>query len=158
MISFVLLGQNENYNNILKPFNILKGFYFFEEENKKSHPIGCDFLCDYCAESASITETTFFTTISPLKCFLRLEENFTFPAFRAKRVWSRPTPTFLPAMIFVPRCRTIIEPTFADCPSASLVPKYFGFESRRFFAEPPAFLCAIVLNVIHGMDHVYCNY
>ena len=94
--------------------------------------------------SPVITETIFLGTVFPLKCYFRLLENFTTPDVNANKVWSFPTPTFVPAIILVPRCLTMIEPTCADCPSASFVPKYLGFESRRFFAEPPAFLCAIM--------------
>src|SRR3989344_6931030 len=44
----------------------------------------------------------------------------------------------------VPRWRTIIAPGCALWPSESLIPRYFGFESLKFLAVPPAFLCAIL--------------
>ena len=89
--------------------------------------------------------TVFFTTVFPLKEVFLFEPNLTVPGLRAKRVWSRPTETFVPAMMAVPRWRTIIEPDWAIWPSASLIPRYFGFESLKFLAVPPAFLCAICM-------------
>ena len=91
-----------------------------------------------------MTFTTFLTAVRPLKEILRLEPNLTVPFFREKRVWSRPVDTFVPAIMTVPRWRTITEPACAFCPSASLMPRYFGFESLKFLAVPPAFLWAIL--------------
>ena len=79
-------------------------------------------------------------TVFPSKFIFLFDVNFTIPSLTAKRVWSLPTSTFLPGMIFVPRWRTIIEPDLAVTPSASLMPKYFGFESLKFLADPAAFL------------------
>jgi hypothetical protein len=96
------------------------------------------------------------TTVLPSKCSFLVLRKFIFPGFRAKRVWSLPTPTFLPAIILVPLWRTITDPTLAVSPEYSLVPRYFGFESRRFFAEPPAFLCAIIVyNVSMNIAELY---
>src|SRR3989344_8780109 len=52
---------------------------------------------------------------------------------------------FLPGSILDPRCRTIISPIETFCPSARLTPRYFGFESFRFLAVPPAFVVAMKL-------------
>jgi len=87
--------------------------------------------------------TTFTFLEVPSKfCFL-FEPYFTIPSFKAKTEWSLLSLVFVPAVKLVPLCRTRIEPAFAVCPSYNLTPKYLGFESRRFLAEPPAFLCAI---------------
>src|SRR3989344_2330649 len=88
-------------------------------------------------------------TLRPSKFVLRLERKCTVPAVCAKSVWSTPTPMFLPAMIAVPRWRTIISPIPAFWPSARLTPRYFGFESFRLCAVPPAFVWAIVLNTVY---------
>jgi len=71
------------------------------------------------------------------------------PPIRENIVWSFPRRTLFPGKIFVPRWRTKIEPAFAFSPANSLVPKYLGLLSRRFFAEPPAFLCAIRYTLSH---------
>lgn len=80
----------------------------------------------------------------PVKFVLRRVRKETLPEATAKSVWSRPTRTFLPASIFVPRWRTITIPGRAVAPSASFTPRYFGLESVRFFAEPPALVDAIL--------------
>lgn len=61
-----------------------------------------------------------------------------------------PILTFFPAMIFVPLWRTKIEPAWAGWPANNLTPRYFGLESLKFLAVPPAFVCAIIFiyNVI----------
>ncbi len=51
----------------------------------------------------------------------------------------------------VPRWRTKILPGFASCPPKSLTPKYFGLESVRFLAVPPAFLLAIYCSKLADM-------
>src|SRR3989338_5071086 len=85
----------------------------------------------------------------PSKSVFLFERKRTVPADIAKSVWSVPTPIFLPGSIFVPRCRTIISPIPTFCPSARLTPRYFGFESFRLCAVPPAFVWAIVLNTVY---------
>src|SRR3989344_5699179 len=52
--------------------------------------------------------------------------------------------TFLPGKTSEPRCRTSTEPTRAKSPGVTLIPRYFGLESRPFFDEPPAFFVAIL--------------
>lgn len=53
-------------------------------------------------------------------------------------------PTFFPAIIFVPRWRTIIAPTLACAPSDNLIPRYWGFESPRLLTVPADFVVAMV--------------
>jgi hypothetical protein len=45
----------------------------------------------------------------------------------------------------VPRCRTMMPPALTVCPSERFTPRYFGCESLRFLAVPPAFFFAITL-------------
>src|SRR6185437_261110 len=69
--------------------------------------------------------------------------NFTRPVTLAKSVSSEPTPTFVPALIRVPRCRTMIDPPVMTCPANAFTPSRCAFESRPFVELPPPFLCAI---------------
>lgn len=61
-----------------------------------------------------------------------------------------PVSTFLPAMMRVPRWRTMIDPVLAISPSESLTPRYWGFESCKPVAVPADFVSAI--------DNVYYVY
>ena len=78
--------------------------------------------------------------------FLRLllaGSYLTTPVMRAKRVWSRPTPTLLPGNICVPRCLTRMVPALTACPAKRFTPSRFDWLSRPLRLEPPPFLCAI---------------
>src|SRR5579871_1231759 len=67
----------------------------------------------------------------------------TTPVTFANRVSSLPQPTLRPALILVPRCRTITEPPGTNCPPKTLTPSRCEFESRPFLELPNPFLCAI---------------
>lgn len=54
-------------------------------------------------ETLGVTSTVFFITFRPSNRILRVLRNETMPAHLAKRVWSLPTLTFFPGVIFVPR-------------------------------------------------------
>ena len=68
----------------------------------------------------------------------------TAPSTSANSVWSRPTPTFLPAWNLVPRWRTMMLPALTTWPPNTLTPSIFGCESRPLRVEPPPFFCAMV--------------
>src|SRR4051812_1838688 len=77
-----------------------------------------------------------FTRVLPLS-------NITRPASSAKRVQSRPVPTFLPATNFVPRCLTRILPAVTSSPPYRFTPKRLLTLSRPLRTLPCPFLCAI---------------
>src|SRR3984957_3588032 len=69
--------------------------------------------------------------------------NCTTPVTLAKSVSSLPQPTFVPGLILVPRCRTMIEPPGTSWPPKTLTPSRCALESRPFLELPKPFLCAI---------------
>src|ERR1035437_4157693 len=69
--------------------------------------------------------------------------NSTVPVTFANRVSSLPQPTFVPGLILVPRCRTMIDPPGTTCPPNTFTPRRCALESRPFFELPNPFLCAI---------------
>src|SRR5580658_6683689 len=69
--------------------------------------------------------------------------NSTTPVTLAKSVSSLPQPTLVPGLIFVPRCRTMIEPPGTSWPPKTFTPSRCAFESRPFLELPKPFLCAI---------------
>src|SRR6476659_8841352 len=69
--------------------------------------------------------------------------NSTTPVTLAKRVSSFPQPTLMPGLIFVPRCRTIMEPPGTSWPPKTFTPSRCALESRPFLELPKPFLCAI---------------
>jgi len=86
------------------------------------------------------------TILTFLRPSLLYGANFTLPVARAKMVWSRPIPTFVPGCTRVPRCRTMIVPGRTSSPSKRLTPSRLDWESRPFLALPPLFLCAMLLH------------
>ena len=84
--------------------------------------------------------STFTSTLPPV----RVRKDTT-PSAVANRVWSRPTETFSPGFILVPRWRTRMLPARTFWPPKRLTPSRLLSESRPLREEPPAFLCAIVL-------------
>src|SRR5581483_5136396 len=69
--------------------------------------------------------------------------NCTTPVTFANKVSSLPQPTFRPGLIFVPRCRTMMEPPGTNCPPKTFTPSRCALESRPFLELPRPFLCAI---------------
>src|SRR5215469_741892 len=69
--------------------------------------------------------------------------NSTTPVTLANRVSSLPQPTLIPGLIFVPRCRTMIDPPGTSCPPKTFTPSRCALESRPFLELPKPFLCAI---------------
>src|SRR5580700_9732424 len=69
--------------------------------------------------------------------------NSTMPVTLAKSVSSLPQPTFVPGLILVPRCRTMIEPPGTSWPPKTFTPSRCALESRPFLELPKPFLCAI---------------
>src|SRR6476469_8760799 len=69
--------------------------------------------------------------------------NSTVPGTVAKRVSSLPSPTFLPGLYRVPRCRTMIDPPVTNSPENTLIPNRCELESRPFLELPKPFLCAM---------------
>src|SRR3954452_5926473 len=69
--------------------------------------------------------------------------NTTVPVIFAKSVSSLPQPTWLPGLILVPRCRTMMEPPGTSWPPNTLTPSRCALESRPFLELPNPFLCAI---------------
>src|ERR1700683_3353920 len=69
--------------------------------------------------------------------------NSTTPVTLAKSVSSLPQPTFVPGLILVPRCRTMIEPPGTSWPPKTFPPSRCAFESRPFLELPKPFLYAI---------------
>src|ERR1700683_1137187 len=69
--------------------------------------------------------------------------NSTTPVTLANSVSSLPQPTFVPGLILVPRCRTIIEPPGTSWPPNTFTPSRCALESRPFLELPKPFLCAI---------------
>src|SRR6185503_13822634 len=61
----------------------------------------------------------------------------------ANKVSSLPMPTFTPGLIFVPRCRTMIDPPGTNCPPNAFTPNRCELESRPFLELPKPFLCAM---------------
>src|SRR3990170_1647154 len=82
--------------------------------------------------------STFTSTLPPERL-----RNDTMPSAVANRVWSRPTPTFSPAFILVPRWRTRMLPEMTFWPPKRFTPSRWPSESRPLREEPPAFLCAM---------------
>src|SRR5580704_426452 len=74
---------------------------------------------------------------------LVLVRNSTFPLINANKVWSLPTPTFLPGCHLVPRWRAIMFPASTASPPKIFSPRRWPAESRPLREDPPAFLCAI---------------
>ena len=72
----------------------------------------------------------------------------TTPSVNANSVWSFPMPTLSPARNFWPRCRTRMLPAFAGCLGHILIPSLRPAESLPLFEEPPAFLVAIVRQLV----------
>src|SRR5688572_2765831 len=70
--------------------------------------------------------------------------NWTVPSTSAKRVQSRPTPTFRPGWYLVPHWRTRMFPARTNWPPNRFTPRRCPAESRPLRDEPPAFLCAII--------------
>src|ERR1700722_7105844 len=64
----------------------------------------------------------------------------------ANRVSSLPQPTFSPGLIFVPRCRTMMDPLGMYCPPKTLMPSRCAHESRPFLELPKPFLCAMTIS------------
>src|SRR5258708_3002844 len=69
--------------------------------------------------------------------------NSTTPVTLANRVSSLPQPTLRPGLIFVPRCRTMMDPPGTSWPPKTLTPSRCALESRPFLELPKPFLCAI---------------
>src|SRR5580700_11447824 len=69
--------------------------------------------------------------------------NSTTPVTLANNVSSLPQPTFVPGLILVPRCRTMIEPPGTNWPPKTFTPSRCALESRPFLELPKPFLCAI---------------
>src|SRR5882672_1005231 len=69
--------------------------------------------------------------------------NSTTPVTLANSVSSLPQPTFVPGLIFVPRCRTMMEPPGTSWPPKTFTPSRCALESRPFLELPSPFLCAI---------------
>src|SRR5215467_52451 len=69
--------------------------------------------------------------------------NSTTPVTLANSVSSLPQPTFSPGLIFVPRCRTMIDPPGTSWPPKTFTPSRCALESRPFLELPSPFLCAI---------------
>src|SRR5580700_7158492 len=69
--------------------------------------------------------------------------NSTTPVTLANNVSSLPQPTFVPGLILVPRCRTMIEPPGTNWPPKTFTPSRCELESRPFLELPNPFLCAI---------------
>src|SRR5689334_8057644 len=69
--------------------------------------------------------------------------NSTTPVTLANKVSSLPQPTCRPGLIFVPRCRTMMDPPGTSWPPKTFTPSRCAFESRPFLELPNPFLCAI---------------
>src|SRR4249920_1474333 len=78
--------------------------------------------------------------------------NSTTPVTLANSVSSLPQPTFVPGLIFVPRCRTMMEPPGTNWPPKTFMPSRCALESRPFLELPKPFLCAI-----RYLDHDLAN-
>src|SRR5690606_28314892 len=65
------------------------------------------------------------------------------PSIWAKRVKSRPTPTFLQGCHFVPHCLTRMLPAVTNWPAVAFSPRRCERESRPLRVEPCPFLCAM---------------
>src|SRR3984893_9315815 len=78
--------------------------------------------------------------------------NSTTPVTLANSVSSLPQPTFSPGLIWVPRCRTMIEPPGTSWPPKTFTPSRCAFESRPFLELPRPCLCAmphLQLNIVN---------
>src|SRR5438876_8937030 len=69
--------------------------------------------------------------------------NFTRPSIKAKRVQSRPVPTFRPGLNFVPRWRTRMLPAVTNSPPNAFTPSRLLTLSRPLRVLPCPFLCAM---------------
>ena len=88
---------------------------------------------------SSSVNFSIFTIVLPFTLFF---VNFTFPSTKLNKVWSVPIPQFSPGCHFVPRCLAMMFPGRTSSPPYFLMPKNFGFESRPFDVDPPAFFDA----------------
>src|SRR6056297_243824 len=102
------------------------------------------------------------TTLTYLRPCGPFFSNRTLPSDLANSVWSRPTPTLVPAWKRVPRWRTRMLPATTDWPPKSFTPSRLDSESRPFLLLPPAFLCAIVVYLLvrwrRAAAHVITRY
>src|SRR5512136_3314316 len=85
------------------------------------------------------------TNLSPPRCSTR-----TTPATLANRVSSPPSPTFLPGLKRVPRCRTRMLPPVTAWPENAFIPSRRPALSRPLRELPTPFLCAMVSSVHAG--------
>lgn len=122
-----------SFENIF--FRFLLFFYSLSSYNSMclSFPLACQ-----SAISSSVN-FSIFTIVLPFTLFF---VNFTFPSTKLNKVWSVPIPQFSPGCHFVPRCLAMMFPGRTSSPPYFLMPKNFGFESRPFDVDPPAFFDA----------------
>ena len=122
-----------SFDNIF--FRFLLFFYSLSSYNSMclSFP-----LARQSAISSSVN-FSIFTIVLPFTLFF---VNFTFPSTKLNKVWSVPIPQFSPGCHFVPRCLAMMFPGRTSSPPYFLMPKNFGFESRPFDVDPPAFFDA----------------